>query len=174
MSACGGGGDGGAADAAPGTSTTDAGTRTFTINAEDFGCILDWPKVRRFRITNKLGRQEEALELARSNDGGRYPPGTVIQLVPSEAMVKHREGWNPETNNWEFFSLQVQSSGVTIEQRGTTDVENQFGGNCFACHSKAEPEWDFVCERDHGCDPLPLDAMTIRTLQGSDPRCGGS
>lgn len=142
------------------------------MQPEDFDCLLDWTPIRRFYITNKLGRLDETLAVANSAEGGIYPPGTVIQLVPGEAMVKRRPGWSPETNDWEFFFLRVAADGaVTIEDRGTTDVVNQFGGNCLDCHRLAEPQWDFVCEQDHGCDPLPINEQVIRNFQDTDPRC---
>ncbi len=142
------------------------------MRAQDFDCLLDWTPIRRFYITNKLGRLDETLAVANSAEGGVYPPGTVIQLVPGEAMVKRRAGWSPETNDWEFFYLRVAADGaVTIEDRGTTDVVNQFGGNCLDCHRLAEPQWDFVCEQDHGCDALPIGEQIIRNLQDTDPRC---
>ena len=123
------------------------------------------------RITNKLGRLKAALAVARSATGGVYPPGTIIQLVPFEAMVKRRKGWSPKTGDWEFFSLQVSGAGTKILHRGTTTVVNQFGGNCFNCHAKAKPQWDFICEQSHGCDPIPLGAALIDSLQKNDPRC---
>lgn len=141
------------------------------LTGEDFDCILDGTKVRRFYVTNELGRLDETLEVANSSTGGTYPPGTLIQLVPFEAMFKRGPGWNPETNDWEFFALDVDESGTTIVSRGAEDTVNQFGGNCFECHSQAEPQWDFVCEQTHGCDPLPIDGDTIEAVQGNDPRC---
>lgn len=139
--------------------------------AADFSCILDWPKVDRFRIVNMLGHQDEAEAVARSSAGGVYPVGTVIQLIPNEAMVKRREGWSPATNDWEFFFLDVTAEGTSIVARGTDDVVNGFGGNCFDCHSAAEPEWDLVCASGHGCEPLPVTPEEIEAFQQSDPRC---
>jgi len=75
------------------------------MQAGDFECIQDWGKINNFFITNKLGHLEEALAVAHSSDGGEYPVGTIIQLVPIEAMVKRAKGWNPQTNDWEFFFL---------------------------------------------------------------------
>ncbi|MFW6049767.1 MAG: hypothetical protein ACODAU_01260 [Myxococcota bacterium] len=141
------------------------------LTGEDFECILGWEKVRRFYVTNKLDRIDETLEVAQSPTGGTYPPGTLIQLVPSEAMYKRGPGWNPETNDWEFFALDVSEEGTTIVSRGAEETENQFGGNCFECHRQADPQWDLICEQDHGCDPLPIDAETIELVQSSDPRC---
>lgn len=139
--------------------------------AADFTCLTEWPKVRRFHITNLLGRTEEALAVANNPEGGSYPVGTIIQLVPQEAMVKRREGFSPATGDWEFFFLNVSNDGTDIVSRGTTDVTNSFGGNCLDCHALAEPQWDFVCEQDHGCDPIPIGPDLIQSLQDSDPRC---
>jgi hypothetical protein len=141
------------------------------LAAEDFGCILEWPRVRRFRITNVRGHLDEALAVANSPTGGTYPVGTIIQLVPSEAMVKRGRGWSPETNDWEFFALDVRADGTTIRSRGARETVNAFGGNCFDCHSLAAPQWDFVCEDSHGCDPLPIGPETFERLQNGDPRC---
>jgi hypothetical protein len=137
----------------------------------DFECILDWAKVRKFRITNKLGHIDETLAVANAPGTADYPIGTVIQLIPTEAMVKRREGFDPSSNDWEFFFLSVSAMGTTISNRGTTDVVNGFGGNCLNCHSKAAPQWDFVCEEGHGCDPLPFTPAQIEMVQNSDPRC---
>lgn len=101
-----------------------------------------------------------------------YPPGSVIQLVPGEAMVKRRKGFNAATRDWELFELDVSKDGTQIRKRGFTDVVNRFGGNCFACHIAARPEWDPVCEADHGCKPIPLTRAMSGALQRTDPRCG--
>lgn len=166
--------DGGATEAtAEGSSAaeTTPSDLDLQMKAEDFGCILKWTKVNRYRITNKLGFEEEALKVARSADGGTFPVGTIIQLVPQEAMVKRKKGWNTKTNDWEFFFLKVDKSGTTIETRGKEDVKNGFGGNCFECHAKADSKWDLICGEDHGCDPLPLSPSVIESIQNSDPRC---
>ncbi|HWN67827.1 MAG TPA: hypothetical protein VNM90_09310 [Haliangium sp.] len=142
------------------------------MTAEDFECILDWPKVDRFRILNKLGHQEEAEAVARAADGGVYPVGTVIQLIPFEAMVKRHEGWNPATGDWEFFMLDVSADGTTIAARGGEEVKNPMVEfTCLDCHSQAEPKFDMVCNSGHGCDPLPFTPEQIEAVQQSDPRC---
>ncbi len=187
LTACGGDDDaddgGGAADAAP----ADAGGGTeadaapagedaaagedLEMQASDFACILEGSKVRQFFVVNPLGHLDEALEVASSKTGGTYPVGTILQLIPQEAMVKRRAGWNPATSDWEFFSLSVVATETTIEARGGEDVVNGFGGNCFECHSKAEPQWDLVCEDAHGCDPLSIGDDVIESLQNADTRC---
>jgi hypothetical protein len=170
-------------DGAPGseaTSTSEAGsTETETgeppedpmLSAEDFDCLLDYPKVHRFRITNVLGDVDASVAVANSLEGGSYPIGTLIQLIPTEAMVKRAPGFAPQANDWEFFSLSVSAQGTEILERGADQVANAFGANCFDCHSNAEPQWDFVCEQDHGCDPLPFTAEQIDAVQNADPRC---
>lgn len=141
------------------------------MKAEDFGCILKWAKVNRYRITNRLGFAKQALQVANSKTGGTFPPGTIIQLVPQEAMVKRKKGWSPKTNDWEFFFLKVDKKGTTIAARGGAEVKNGFGGSCYNCHSKAASKWDLICATGHGCDPLPLSPAVIESIQNSDPRC---
>ena len=141
------------------------------VTANTFRCITDMTPVRHFYVDNLLGDLEGTLAVANSPDGGKYPPGSVVQLVPTEVMVKHGEGWNPATRDWEFFELEVSTDGSTIRNRGFVDVINRFGGNCFACHVRARPQWDLVCEKDHGCEPVPLTDEMILELQQTDPRC---
>ncbi|MCH8498818.1 MAG: hypothetical protein LAT63_10095 [Marinobacter sp.] len=146
-------------------------TQPLTITDDTFTCIRDMTPVRGFFVDNLLGDLDATLAVAHSDSGGRYPPGSVVQLVPTEVMVKHPEGFSPATRDWEFFELQVDSSGSRIAKRGFVDVENKFGGNCFACHLKAEPQWDMICETGRGCDPIPLTAEMTAVLQKADPRC---
>ena len=147
------------------------GSIEVAVADETFGCITDMTAVRQFYVANLLGDLEGTLAVANSPTGGRYPPGTVVQLVPTEVMVKHGNGWNAATRDWEFFELEVSDAGSKIVRRGFVDVINRFGGNCFGCHVKARPEWDLICEKDHGCDPVPLTAEFILDLQQNDPRC---
>jgi hypothetical protein len=158
--------------------TTTAADTTDTTGAEDldmqpgdFDCILEWEKVRKFRITNKLGHLEESLAVANNPAGGVFPVGTVIQLIPNEAMVKRAAGFDPDNSDWEFFFLDTSENGTEIVSRGSKDVVNGFGGNCFDCHAKAAPQWDRLCEEGHGCDPLPFTPEQIEMVQQADPRC---
>lgn len=144
------------------------------IDDKSFGCISSLTPVGGFFVGNLLGQLSATLKVARSTTGGVYPPGSVVQLVPTEVMVKQRPGFNAATRDWEFFELDVAKSGSKIGKRGFAEVVNRFGGNCFACHIKARSEWDFVCETGHGCDPIPLTEPMIRALQRTDPRCKGS
>ena len=141
------------------------------IDAKSFRCITRMTRARHFYVDNLKGQLDATLAAANSPTGAVYPPGSVIQLVPGEAMVKRDKGFNAATRDWEFFELDVSKEGTQIRKRGFADVVNRFGGNCFGCHVAARPEWDLVCESDHGCAPIPLTRAMSGALQRTDPRC---
>jgi hypothetical protein len=141
------------------------------ITANTFSCIRDLEPVDRFFVGNLDGDLVATLEVARSETGGTYPTGSIVQLVPTEAMVKRAPGYSAETNDWEFFDLDISPQGTKILTRGHADVVNRFDGNCLECHAKAEEQWDMICSLDHGCDPIPINDAMIRALQKTDPRC---
>lgn len=142
-----------------------------SISAESFNCIRDMTPVRGFFVDNLGGDLDATLAVANDPEGKRYPAGSVVQLVPTEVMVKREAGFSPVTNDWEFFELDVSQAGSTIRARGFADVVNRFGGNCLGCHAKAEPQWDLICEQNHGCDPIPLTPTMLKAIQKTDPRC---
>jgi hypothetical protein len=162
-------------DAVPPVTDTSVatGSSELTVDADSFRCLDDMKSVRHFFVDNLLGDLDATVAVAESIDGGVYPPGSVVQLVPTEVMVKHGPGWNVATRDWEFFELDVTEDGSSIRNRGFTDVINRFGGNCFACHIKAEAKFDMICELDHGCDPIPVTREVIAGIQAADPRCTG-
>ena len=142
------------------------------VDEGSFRCIRQMAPVRHFYVDNLLGDKDGTLAAANAPAGAPYPPGSVVQLVPTEAMVKREQGFSPATGDWEFFELEVSESGSKIRTRGFADVNNRFGKNCFACHVPARTPWDFICESGHGCDPIPIDRTMTGALQRSDPRCG--
>jgi hypothetical protein len=150
---------------------------TVEVNEESFKCLTDMNPVRGFFVDNLLGDLTATLKVAESKTGGVYPVGSVVQLVPTEVMVKREKGYNSVTKDWEFFELAVSDKGSEITVRGAFEVVNKFGGNCFGCHIKAKPEWDMICEQTHGCDPITLPDGTvlsqemIKGVQKADPRC---
>jgi hypothetical protein len=99
-----------------------------------------------------------------------YPIGTILQLLPFEAMVKHPRETFPKTNGWEFFALDVSAAGTKIRDRGDNVVNLSQGVTCLSCHEPAA-RYDFVCEKGHGCAPIPLGDQKIAELQGADARC---
>jgi len=141
------------------------------IDATSFRCITSMTSVRQFYVDNLHGDLAATLAAANAPTGAVYPPGSVIQLIPGEAMVKRDKGFNAATRDWEFFELDVSKDGTQIRKRGFADVVNRFGGNCFACHIAARPQWDLVCESDHGCASIPVTRAMIGALQRTDPRC---
>ena len=141
------------------------------IDANSFRCITKMTPVRQFYVDTLRGHLDATLAAAKSPTGAVYPPGSVVQLIPGEAMVKRDKGFNTATHDWEFFELDVSKGGTKIRKRGFVDVVNRFGGNCFGCHIVARPEWDLVCESDHGCAPIPLTRAMSGALQRTDPRC---
>ena len=166
-------GKGGAKDSGSGgTTSNDSGAapEDFIATEADFTCIEDGTHVRKFFIKNALGHDRETLAVADAGQG-KYPVGTMIQLIPQEAMVKRHAGFSAASGDWEFFSLSPGAGSTKILARGTTDVLNAFNLNCLDCHRKAEPQYDFICETGHGCDPLPLSTDQIVALQNGDARC---
>ncbi len=145
--------------------------KAIPVTGDTFVCLKEMHPVRGFFVANILDKLDDTVAAAMQPEGAPYPPGSLVQLIPAEAMIKHHKGWSAKTNDWEFFELDVSEAGSKIKVRGTTRVKNKFGGNCFECHQKAEPQWDFICEEGHGCDSLPIPDFLIRRIQRGDPRC---
>jgi hypothetical protein len=94
------------------------------VSEQTFDCVLGWPKIRNTRIKNSDPEQlKEATRIFRDSIPDReYPVGTILQLVPFEAMVKHPRETFPKTNGWEFFALDVSEAGTKIKDRGDNVV----------------------------------------------------
>jgi len=150
----------------------DAATATVKVDDSSFRCMRQMTPVRHFFVDNLLGNVAGTLAAAQAPKGAVYPAGSVVQLVPTEAMVKREAGFSPATGDWEFFELSVNKSGAKIGTRGFAEVNNRFGKNCFSCHVPAREPWDFICESNRGCETIPVDHKMTGALQRSDPRCG--
>jgi hypothetical protein len=159
-------------DGGDGAGTTETtAVEDVEVEAGDFKPLADMTAVRGFFVDNMAGDLQGTLAVANDPEGGIYPVGSVIQLIPQEAMVKRAPGFDPESNDWEFFTLDVTATGTTIVTRGGSEVINRFSGtSCAGCHSAAEPQFDFVCEDNHGCAPLPVGDDVIKSIQDADPR----
>jgi len=46
------------------------------------------------------GHLAAVLAVAHKPKGAVYPVGTVLQLIPTEAMVKRHKGYSPATGDW--------------------------------------------------------------------------
>jgi hypothetical protein len=173
FAACGGSSSSGSADR---TTTTRAPATTTTAplpdvapTAADFVNINLMKRVGDHFLGSLNGNLDAALAVARKPKGAVYPVGTVIQLIPTEAMVKRHRGFSPSTGDWEFFSLDVSPAGTEIKSAGAK-VKNFLGADCASCHVAAKKNFDFVCEKSHGCAPLGVPDSLIATIQKSDPR----
>ena len=142
----------------------------FPISDKSFKCITEMTHVRHFYVDNLAGNLAGTVKVAQAATGD-YPVGSVLQLVPTEVMVKRGKGFNATTRDWEFFELNLTPEGSAIRTRGFQEVNNRFGGNCFTCHVKARAEFDLVCDNNHGCDPIPITRAMSGALQRTDPRC---
>ena len=156
--------------ASPAASASPAAAASFPIGDSSFKCITEMTHVRHFYVDNLAGNLAGTVKVAQAATGD-YPVGSVLQLVPTEVMVKREKGFNANTRDWEFFELNISPTSSTIHVRGVQDVNNRFGGNCFTCHVKARPEFDLVCDNNHGCDPIPITRAMSGALQRTDPRC---
>jgi hypothetical protein len=98
-----------------------ASAQDITVTEQSFGCILDWPKVRNTYFKhNDPKKLKEAMRIFRDSVPDKeYPVGTILQLIPFEAMVKHPREKFPTTNGWEFFDLDVSEEGTKIKERGS-------------------------------------------------------
>ena len=81
-------------------------------------------------------------------------------------MVKHSREKFPKANSWEFFSLDVSREGTKIRDRGVNVVNLSQGVTCLSCHRPAA-KFDLVCEKKHGCVPIPFDGQKIAELQST-------
>ncbi len=142
------------------------------VTEKSFGCVLELPKVRNTRIQNPDPEKlKEAIRIFRDSvSDQQYPTGTILQLIPGEAMVKHARADFPNTNGWEFFALKVSAEGTKIEERGDKVINASLKKPCLDCHSPAA-KFDFVCEKGHGCAPIPVTDQQIAAIQAADPRC---
>lgn len=87
------------------------------MSEQTFGCILDWAPVRNTHQTR--GFPAAGRGTFRDNvPDTEYPVGTILQLVPFEAMVKHPREKFPKTNGWEFFALDISPLRAKVRDHG--------------------------------------------------------
>ena len=143
-----------------------------TVSEKAFTCIRDGHHIRNTFIRHSdPAKLKEAIQIFQDSVPDKeYPVGTFMQLVPFEAMVKHPREKFPKTNGWEFFALDLSEAGTKIRDRGDNVVNLSLGLPCLSCHQPAA-KVDFVCEKKHGCAPLPFDDKKFAEIQATDPRC---
>src|SRR5689334_5022619 len=106
IAAC-GGGPGPTMSAAPTPMPTPTPVEDLDMRLEDFANIpgLVPPPGRDYLVANRLGHESEALAAASSPTGGSFPVSSIVEVQPSEVMVKRRKGFDGTTNDWEFFAI---------------------------------------------------------------------
>jgi hypothetical protein len=146
----------------------------FKAKARDFKCLLKGvqPAGKHFYVFNRNKRKlKKAVAVAEGNiPGEEYPVGTIIQLLPFEAMAKRGGTYNPSGHGWEFFRLSTSPANKSeIVDRGKEEVKNF--ASCQGCHLGGQAaEYDLICE-GHGAASLPLTDAQIDLVQHGDPRC---
>jgi hypothetical protein len=134
-----------------------------------FACLANKTKVRHTFFSHpEPAKLKEALRIFENHETAEYPVGTVIQMVPNEAMIKRTRAEFPKSNGWEFFLLDVTAQGTVIKMRGDSAANRL--GTCLSCH-QGGVKYDMVCEHTHGCTPVPVTDEVIAKVQASDPRC---
>src|ERR1700722_6515093 len=87
--------------------------RKFKVDNSTFKCILKMTSVKHFFVDNLAGNLAGTVAVAQAGKG-EYPEGTLLQLIPNEAMIKQQKGFSPATNDWEFFALSSDEHGSKI------------------------------------------------------------
>ncbi|MBI5495068.1 MAG: hypothetical protein HY904_08565 [Deltaproteobacteria bacterium] len=142
----------------------------YEATVADFDCLLALPEVKGVRVLNRCGAQPAAEAILRDGaQGARFPVGTILQVIPTEAMVKRGPGYDPANHDWEYVMLGGNPVGSRITDRGRAEVHNPVG-SCLECHAGAR-DYDFICAGGHGCDALPLPHTALEALQRMDARC---
>jgi hypothetical protein len=88
-----------------------AAAKKVTVSEASFKCLHEMKQVGTMYVDNLLGNLDSTLAIAKAANGGTFPPGSVVQLLPGEAMVKLEKGANPATNDWKFFVLDLSAEG---------------------------------------------------------------
>jgi hypothetical protein len=142
----------------------------------DFRCLLEGkkPEGKDFYVFNRnRAKLRKAVAMSQTGelpDKG-YPVGTILQVLPGEAMIKRRHGFNPEGDDWEFVRLIPMADGSTqIRADGKGEVTNALG-SCQGCHKALAQHFDLVCGFVVGASGLGLTEEQLANLQASDPRC---
>jgi len=152
-----------------------AASTALSVRAQDvpesvLSCVATGTKVGHTWIQHSdPARLQEAVKVFESGaPAADYPEGTVIRVIPQEAMIKRSKTAFANSNGWEYFALAVTPQGTTVRERGDT-ASNRLG-TCQSCHSKAA-KFDYVCRSGHDCPTVPLTEQQIAALQANDPRC---
>jgi hypothetical protein len=142
-----------------------APARQFIAKAETFQCLLDGTKApgKHFFVfhRHKAALRKALLKIETGKMGKGLPVGTVIQLVPFEAMVKRGGKFNREGHG---------TTEITL--RGQSEVLSAFTHtSCQNCHETQAAQHDAICEFVQGTEGIGLTDDILTVLQNGDPRC---
>ena len=132
----------GGSDPSGSPTTTTTKPQDIEMTAADFPNIQTMTKVDSYFVANKLGHQSAALAVARSPKGGKFPVGTLVQLVPQEAMAP--AGFNPATHDWVLFFLNVSPAGTQITLAPTRSSTGKLGKELRIVVLAAAPKRDMI------------------------------
>jgi len=144
-----------------------------------FRCLTDGvrPTGKNFFVFQKNKKKlAAALAMTESGDtSAGYPVGTILQVLPFEAMVKRKPGFNSDGGDWEFFQLSLEQNKrgrwkTTVTAHGRAEIANRIG-SCQGCHATLAKSHDYVCEFVIGAAGLGLTDAQLQSIQASDPRC---
>ena len=109
---------------------SSAAAQDITVSEQSFGCILDWPKVRNTRFKHEdPAKLKEAMRIFRDSEPDKeYPVGTILQLVPFEAMVKHPREKFPKRTDGSFLLWRFRRPAPRSEIGETTRRQSLAGG----------------------------------------------
>jgi hypothetical protein len=154
-----------------------AAARHFVAEADDFQCLLDGTKASGkhfFVFHRRKAALKKALHKIETGKLGKgLPVGTILQLVPFEAMVKRGGKFNRQGHGWEYFSLNPKADGTSeILARGQSEVLGAFThSSCQTCHENHAAQHDAICEFVQGTEGIGLTDDILAVLQNGDPRC---
>ena len=144
--------------ALPGVLTAaEAPSGALAIDAQSFRCIREMTPVRHFYVDNVLGNLPATLAAANAPGGAVYPPGSVIQLVPTEAMVKRL----PEVQGQD----QIQVGPELAKLLQATEKEALKRGDIRAMWIQTTNPWVTLPNRSRL--PRPMSPATTRKRRRS-------
>ena len=111
----------------------------FTLTEKSFHGMTQMTRVGHFYVDNLAGNLKGTVQVAQSGMPGIYPVGSVLQLVPTEVMVKREKGFNAATRDWEFFELDVSKDGSKIRTRGLWKSTTASAATASAVTSRPAP-----------------------------------
>jgi uncharacterized protein (TIGR00156 family) len=68
--------------------TTPDTNKAIPVTKDTFICLKKMHSVRGFFVDNILGNADDTISAANQSKGAPYPAGSIVQLIPTEVMIK--------------------------------------------------------------------------------------